>query len=146
MILCPFKDLGFYAPIIPGLEEAMTAVSQITDFTPRTIQLSDGNKILVQQSTTKDAAKQLVETHRNYLDIQYIVKGEEIMGWAPTETLTPADEYNPVKDKQMYSGYVDFVRVGEGYCYVVWPEDAHMPGVHLTAPTTMTKLVIKLKV
>jgi len=146
MILCPFKDLAFYGPIIPGLEEAMNAVSQITDFTPRTIPLSDGNKILVQQSTTKDAAKCLVETHRNYLDIQYIVKGEEIMGWAPTETLTPAEEYNATKDKQMYSGHVDFVRVGEGYCYVVWPEDAHMPGVHLAEPTTMTKLVIKLKV
>lgn len=146
MIVCPFKDLGRYAPIIPGLEEALKAVSEITDWTPRTIPLSDGNKILVQQMTSKDAATQLIETHRNFLDIQYVVEGEEVVGWAPTETLTPAEDYNPVKDKQMYSGHVDFMRIGAGYCYVVWPEDAHMPGVHLTEPTSIKKLVLKLKV
>lgn len=146
MIVCPFTNLERYAPIIPGLEEALKAVSEITDWTPRTIPLSGGNKILVQQLNSKDAATQLIETHRNFLDIQYIVEGEELVGWAPTDTLTPAEEYNPVKDKQMYSGHVDFMRIGAGYCYVVWPEDAHMPGVHLDKPTTMKKLVLKLKV
>lgn len=146
MIVCPFNNLERYAPIIPGLHEALKAVAEITDWTPRTIPLSDGNKILVQQLTSKDAATQLVETHRNFLDIQYIAEGEELVGWAPTSTLTPAEEYNPVKDKQMYSGHVDFMRIGAGYCYVVWPEDAHMPGVHLDKPTTVKKLVLKLKV
>ena len=146
MIVCPWKDLGRYEAVIPGLAEAMQAVAEITDWTPRTIPLSDGNKILVQQNTTKDAATQKVETHRNYLDIQYIVEGEETVGWAPTETLTPADEYNPVKDKQMYTGHVDFMRIGAGYCYVVYPEDAHMPGVHIDEPHSFKKLVVKLKV
>jgi YhcH/YjgK/YiaL family protein len=146
MIVCPWKDLGRYAPIIPGLEEAMKVVAELTDLTPRTIPLSDGNKILVQQNTTKDAATQKVETHRNYLDIQYLVEGEETMGWAPTWSLTPADEYNPTKDKQMFTGHVDFMRIAEGYCYVVWPEDGHMPGVHIDTPKEYKKLVIKLKV
>jgi len=146
MIVCPWKDLGRYPPVIPGLEEAMKVVAELTDLTPRTVPLSDGNKILVQQNTTKDAATQKIETHRNYLDIQYIVEGEETMGWAPTETLTPADEYNPVKDKQMYTGHVDFMRIAQGYCYVVWPEDGHMPGVHIDTPKEYKKLVVKLKV
>lgn len=146
MIVCPWKDLGRYSAVIPGLEEAMQAVAEITDWTPRTIPLSGGNKILVQQSTTKDAATQQVETHRNFLDIQYLVKGEEVVGWAPTWSLTPAAEYNETKDKQMFTGDVDFLRIREGYCYVVYPEDGHMPGVHLDQPQTYTKLVIKLKV
>ena len=146
MIVCPWKEIGRYAAVIPGLEEAVAAVAELTDLTPRTVPLSDGNKILVQQNTTKDAATQKVETHRNYLDIQYIVEGEETVGWAPTETLTPADEYNPVKDKQMYTGHVDFMRIAAGYCYVVYPEDAHMPGVHIDEPHNFKKLVVKLKV
>ena len=146
MIVCPWKDLGRYAAVIPGLEEAMKVVAELDDFTPRTVPLSDGNKILVQQNTTKDAATQKIETHRNYLDIQYIVEGEETVGWAPTETLTPADEYNPTKDKQMFTGHVDFMRIAEGYCYVVYPEDAHMPGVHIDEPHEFKKLVVKLKV
>jgi YhcH/YjgK/YiaL family protein len=128
------------------VEEALQAVSQITDWTPRTITLTGGNKILVQQSTTKDAATQQIETHREYLDIQYIVEGEETVGWAPTWSLTPAGEYNEVKDKQMFTGSVDFMRIAPGYCYVVYPEDGHMPGVHLDEPKTYRKLVVKLKV
>ncbi len=146
MIVCPFKDLGRYAAIIPGLAEAMEAVAALDDLTPRTVPLSDGNKILVQAGTTKDAATQLIEAHRNYLDIQYIVEGAETMGWAPIEKLTPAGEYNPTKDKIMYSGHVDFMDIAAGYCYVVFPEDGHMPGVHLNQPQNYRKLVVKLKV
>lgn len=146
MIVCPWSNIKKYAPLIPGLEEAMQAVAEVADWTPRTIPLSNGNKILVQEYATKEIATQLVETHRKYLDVQYIVEGEELLGWAPTETLTPAEEYNEVKDKQMYSGHVDLMRIGQGCCYVVWPEDAHMPGVHLDKPTSVKKLVLKLKV
>ena len=146
MIVCPWKDIERYAPVLPGLDEAIKAVAELTDFTPRTIPLSGGNKILVQQNTTKDASTQKVETHRNFLDIQYLVKGEEVVGWAPTWSLTPAEEYNETKDKQMFTGHVDFVRIAEGYCYVAYPEDGHMPGVHLDEPKNYTKLVIKLKV
>ncbi len=146
MIVCPFKDLGRYAPIIPGLDEALKAVAEITDWTPRTIKLSGGNKILVQEGETKSAVGKLSEVHHNYLDIQYIVEGEETVGWAPTETLTLDGEFNTEKDKGMYAGHVDFMRIGEGYCYVVWPEDAHMPGVHLDEPHHLKKLVLKLMV
>ena len=146
MIVCPWKDLGRYAAVIPGLEEAVEAAAKITDWSAGNVALSGGNKILVQQNTTKDAATQKIESHRNYLDIQYIVEGEETVGWAPTETLTPADEYNPTKDKQMFEGSVDFMRIAAGYCYVVYPEDGHMPGVHIDEPHSFKKLVVKLKV
>ena len=88
MIVCPWKDLGRYAPVIPGLEEAMEAVAAIESYEPRTIQLSGGNKILVQQGTTKPVDGQLLEAHREYLDIQYTISGSETVGWAPLETLT----------------------------------------------------------
>ena len=146
MIVCPFKDIGRYAPIIPGLEEAVKAIAELTDLTPRTVPLSGGNKILIQEDTTKDGNAQQVEAHREFLDLQYIIEGEELVGWAPLDTLTPADEYNPVKDKQMFTGHVDFMRIPAGYCYVVYPEDGHMPGSHLDTPKTSKKLIVKLKV
>ena len=146
MIVCPFKDIGRYAPIIPGLEEAVKAIAELTDLTPRTVPLSGGNKILIQEYTTKDGNAQKVEAHREFLALQYIFEGEELVGWAPLDTLTPADEYNPAKDKQMFTGHVDFMRIPAGYCYVVYPEDGHMPGSHLDTPKTSKKLIVKLKV
>lgn len=147
MIVCPFKDLSRYAAIIPGLEEAVKAVAQITDYTPRTIPLSGGNKILVQQGETRAPEGQLSEAHRDYLDIQYIVEGVDTIGWAPLETLTLDGEFDEAKDKGMYAGPVDFIAVKAGYCYVVYPEDAHMPNCHLDGKSIhFTKLVLKLKV
>lgn len=146
MIVCPWKDLGRYAAIIPGLEEALKAVEELTDLTPRTVPLSGGNKILVQQGTTKPVEGQLLEAHREYLDIQYIITGSETVGWAPLETLTLSGEFNTQKDKGMYAGSCDFMDIRAGYCYVVFPEDAHMPGSHLDAPKQYQKLVVKLKV
>ena len=142
MIICPIKDLGRYAPIIPGLEEALAVVNSLTDYTPRTIPLSGKNRILVQQNTTKPAGNS--EAHWKFLDIQCIVKGSETMGWADVATLTPANDFNEDKDVGLYSGHLEFVKINQGNCYVVFPEDAHAPGVHLDTPTEFTKLVIKL--
>ena len=146
MIVCPWKDLGRYAPIIPGLEEAIKLVNELETLEPATYPLSGGNKVLVQQGTTKAAEGQLLEAHREYLDIQYIIKGGETVGWAPVDTLELSGEFNTAKDKGMYAGHCDFMDIAEGYCYVVYPEDAHMPGSHLEVPQNYQKAVIKLKV
>ena len=146
MIVCPWKDLGRYAPILPGLEEAMKAVAELTDFSPRTVPLSDGNRFFICEGTTKDASASQVEAHRNYLDIQYILKGEETVGWAPVESLEVVQEYNPDKDISKHTGHVDYMRISEGYCYVAFPEDGHMPGVFVDEPHDFVKLVVKLKV
>ena len=146
MIVCPFKDLGRYAAIIPGLEEAVEAAAKITDWRAGNVALSGGNKILVQELDTKSPEGKLCEAHKDYLDIQYIVEGKEVVGWAPLETLTLDGEFNTAKDKGMYAGPVDFMTIRQGYCYVAFPEDAHMPNLHLEAPKHLKKLVLKLKV
>ena len=146
MIVCPWKDINRYAAVIPGLEEAVKTIEALESLEPATVPLSGGNKILVQQGTTKAAQGQLLEAHREYLDIQYIVKGKETVGWAPVDTLELSGEFNAAKDKGMYSGHCDFMEIQEGYCYVVYPEDAHMPGSHLEVPSDYVKMVVKLKV
>ena len=146
MIICPYKDLKRYEAVIPGLAEAMEFIGGLKSFEPATYPLSDGNRILVQQGTTKPVENALAEAHRKYLDIQYIVEGSEAVGWAPLETMTPAGEFNEEKDVGKYTGSFEFLNIPAGYCYVVYPEDGHMPCVHLNDPTNYTKIVVKLKV
>ena len=143
MIICPWKDIKKYAALLPGIDEAFDAVNALTEYEDKkNYPLSDGNRFFLAVTSTK--APDVAEAHRKFLDIQYIVKGSEVMGWAPVEALTPADEFNETKDKGMYAGPVDCIRITEGNCYVVFPEDAHAPGAHLDTPTEYTKLVIKL--
>ena len=146
MIICPWKELTRYEAVIPGLAEAMEAVEKLQSYEPATYPLSGSNKILVQKVTTKAWETSQLEAHREFLDIQYILEGGETVGWAPLDTLTLSGEFNTAKDKGMYAGHCDFMDIAEGYCYVVYPEDAHMPGSHLEKAQDYTKLVIKLKV
>lgn len=144
MIICPWKDIFRYEAVIPGLKEAADAIAALTSLEPATIPLSGTNKILIQAGTTKPAGA--AEAHREYLDVQLLLDGGETMGWADVSAMTPEGEFNTAKDKGMYTGEMEFVHVPAGYCYVVFPEDAHAPGVHLDQPENYKKAVIKLKV
>ena len=144
MIICPWKDIKKYAPLLPGIEEAFDAINALENFEPNTYQLPGGNRFFVVAGTT--IAPDVAEAHRKYMDIQYIVKGKETMGWADLADCQPATEFSEEKDIGMYSGDFTFHTIPEGICYVVFPEDAHMPGRHLDVPNDFVKIVVKLKV
>ena len=144
MIICPWKDIKKYASVLPGIEEAFDAVNALTDYEAKTYPLSDGNRFFVAVGTTK--APDVAEAHRKYMDIQYIVKGKEVMGWADLADCKIVGEFNEEKDIGMYEGDFEYITVNEGICYVAFPEDAHMPGRHLDVPNDFVKVVVKLKV
>lgn len=144
MIICPWKDIQKYASLLPGIEEAFQTVNALENYEPNTYQLSGGNRFFVVAGTT--IAPDVAEAHRKYLDIQYIVKGKETMGWADLADCVPATEFSEEKDIGMYSGDFTFTTIREGMCYVVFPEDVHMPGRHLDVPNDYVKVVVKLKV
>ena len=144
MIICPWKDIKKYASVLPGIEEAFDAVNALTDFEAKTYPLSDGNRFFVAVGTTK--APDVAEAHRKYMDIQYIVKGKEVMGWADLADCKIVGEFNEEKDIGKYEGNFEYITINEGICYVAFPEDAHMPGRHLDVPNDFVKVVVKLKV
>lgn len=145
MIVCPWKEIKKYASLLPGIEEAFDAVNALTEYeNKQNYPLSNGNRFFIAQQSTK--APDVAEAHRDYLDIQYIVKGKEVVGWAPLENCTLEGEFNAEKDIGMYSGDFSYLTIPEGVCYVAFPEDAHMPGRHLDVPNDFTKVVVKLKV
>lgn len=145
MIICPWKDIMRYAPVVKGLEEAVAAVNALTEFEDKKVYpLSDGNRFFISATTTKAPA--LAEAHREFLDIQYVVKGKEVVGWADLADCKPEGEFNETKDVGKYSGEFEYITVPEGICYVVFPEDAHMPSCHLDVPNDFVKVVVKLKV
>lgn len=148
MIICPWKDIRRYAGIVPGLEEAIATVESLQSMEPATYPLSNGGKVVVNApALTRDGEGRNLEAHRNFLDIQYIVEGEEYMGWAPTDALDVAVEYSAQKDCSMHSGACEFIHIPAGFCYIVFPEDAHLPQVHLNGKQTQErKILVKLKV
>ena len=145
MIICPWKEIKKYAALLPGIEEAFDAVNALTEYEDKkNYPLSDGNRFFLAVQGTK--APDVAEAHRKYLDIQYVVKGKEVMGWADLEACTPTVPFSEEKDIGMYSGPFRYYTIDEGMCYVAFPEDAHMPGRHLDAPNDYVKVIVKLAV
>lgn len=146
MIICPFKDLKRYLPLIGGLEEAMEKALAVTDFSGSSMELSHGNWMNVMEIDTISVHGRSGEAHRKYMDIQYIVEGEEVMGWAPLEQLQLVGEFNEDGDIGRYDGQWEFIRIAAGNCYVVFPEDGHLPSGHLEQSAHVKKIVLKMKV
>lgn len=144
MIICPWKDIFRYDGVIPGLEAVVAAINthdpQVSGWFP----LENG-RFMVGLHKTRPVAGAAYEAHRKYLDIQYVVTGEEVVGWAPLNSLEPADEFDADGDIGFYRGAGELIRVPAGYCYVVFPEDAHMPDCHLEQPREFWKIVVKIK-
>ena len=152
MIVCPYKDLGRYAPVIPGLEEAMKAIDAMTEWTPGTVPLSDGNRILVQEGVTKAKEEKLCEAHRKYLDVQYIAKGREAMGYLPL-TGRETCAYDEAKDFVSVScengaSCEDIARIPmtQGMFIVLYPQDGHQPKCMVDRPEPVVKIVVKVAV
>ena len=146
MIICPFKDIRRYVAAVPGLQEAIDTIEAMKDPQDGTYPLSNDGKIIVKASNQKSVDTARTEAHRKFIDVQYVIEGEEYVGWASTDTLTLDGEFNTEKDVGFYTGAVQYIRIPAGYCYIVFPEDAHAPDIYMDTPSAERKMVVKLKV
>jgi biofilm protein TabA len=85
------------------------------------------------------------EAHRNYIDLQYITSGIERIGYAHLSRLVQGD-YNPEKDFLALTGIGDFVTLSAGDFMLLFPEDAHMPGMAVGDPVPVKKVVVKIAI
>ena len=86
------------------------------------------------------------ESHRDYIDIQILLEGREIIGFAKREDLTVTDEYRP--DYELFGMVEAFDRVilEKGKFAIIYPNEPHAPGLALNAPEKVKKVVIKVRV
>ena len=87
-----------------------------------------------------------LEAHRAYIDIQFILEGEEFMGYAPLKNQTAATPFDPAKDIGFYEGEAWFTLLRKGMFAVFFPQDAHLPGRFTDKPSQVKKIVLKIAV
>jgi YhcH/YjgK/YiaL family protein len=101
-------------------------------------------RALVQRYASKPASEGRWEAHRAHIDLQMVVQGEEYIGVAPRHHLT-AEPYDSERDLQWLSGEGDRVTLRPGEFVLLWPEDAHMPGMAIGGPADVLKVVFKIR-
>lgn len=103
----------------------------------------------VMENITRDEADCKFEGHQNYIDIQFIARGVEVMGFADISKMTPNTEYNAERDLQNYENLdkASTAVIEDGEYGIFFPHDIHKPGMSLGGnKAPVKKIVVKVKV
>lgn len=105
----------------------------------------DGNTLYYMvQSYQSKAANDTPEAHRKYIDIQYVVSGVERIGVGELSDMTEEVTANPESDFWLYHGPLSDLKLSAGYFAVLFPQDAHAPGIAAGDPAPVRKVVVKV--
>ena len=96
--------------------------------------------------TSKPQSESVWEAHKNYIDVQYIVEGNECIGYEYIENLKVTQEYDSETDSMLLEGEGTMVKCGAGTFMILYPHDAHMPGAQDSGPCEMKKVIVKVRV
>jgi YhcH/YjgK/YiaL family protein len=134
----------------PSFRKALEFLHQssLADLRDGTIAL-DGKRVfaIVQRYETIAADAPRFEYHREYLDVQYVVTGEEVIGWAPADIMAVTEPYDAERDIAFGTVSADrwtAVRLGPGQAAVLFPEDGHAPRLASGTVGPVFKIVVKI--
>ena len=88
------------------------------------------------------------EAHRKYLDIQFLIEGKENIAVAPIDKMQVTSEYSRQSDVVLgnINSTVSLFEMHPGDFMILFPEEAHMPGIDLNEENQNIKMVIKIPV
>lgn len=101
---------------------------------------------IVNEFETKDKHECEVEAHKKHIDIQYLVEGIELVGYAPLTTQKPVIDYDETNDVAIYKEDVSYIKLEAGMFVIFYPTDIHQPEVREFEPLKVKKVVVKIKI
>lgn len=107
-----------------------------------------GTYASVTDYTTKDPDTTYYESHRKYIDIQYVSKGQEYIGITSLDDIrTVIKEYNEEKDIEFFDkDNGTLLLANKGKFFVFFPSDGHKPCLKVDTNAMARKIVVKVPV
>ena len=112
------------------------------------VELAAGAFALEQVYMSKPRSEGFFESHRAYIDVQFLVEGEELIEVADIGKLRVKEDKTPAKDVIIYETYAQAatLRLGPNEGAIFFPVDGHMPSLAIGTPVRVRKTVIKVPV
>jgi YhcH/YjgK/YiaL family protein len=85
------------------------------------------------------------EAHKDFNDLQYIVKGKAKMGVSPVTEATVKEAYDPDSDVGFFDAEGEYYTAEPGTFFIFTPKEAHRPGIRVEGYNTVKKIVIKVR-
>ncbi len=152
MIVGDLARVTSQIPMTPNLQSAFAYLAEHgQDELPTGRQIVDGDKVYVevQAYETIEGSYDTFEGHRSYLDIQYVVEGEELIGWVSIDDVLESKPFDTENDYWLATAARDKVtevRLHGGQLAVLYPEDMHAPRRAAGSASTVRKLVVKVAI
>jgi len=130
-----FEGLKFLKQATPNL------VCGVHEINPRV-------RAIVSEYETKPIIENGYESHRKFIDIQYLLKGKEKNCCLPLGKMKETMAYSEEKDVVFYEAEIPAqeLTLGDGYFAIYWPQDGHMPGLCTNDIVLVKKIVVKVLV
>ena len=144
MIYDHIKNIGLYKGLTPALDLALDYIANVSaDVEIGTHLLDYGVKAVVSAYETSLVNPKGYEAHRKYADIQLCVVGNELIRCKPLTQVVETILYDEAKDAARYADCpgADMI-IGDGYFLVVFPDDAHEPGLAAGGHCAQVKKVV----
>ncbi len=150
MVFDSIKNCATYYGMHKSFEKAFDFVKKAVDENlPVGKYELDGKDLFasIQEYNSKTDEQAKNEAHKNYIDIQYVISGKEIIESVEIEKATPNTEYNAEKDVMFYQKSEDAVKLvlSAGEYAILYPQDVHRPGLCVDSPAPVKKIVVKVK-
>ncbi|MCR8711185.1 YhcH/YjgK/YiaL family protein [Aliarcobacter butzleri] len=146
----------------PKFEKAFSYIQKLQDKSSKeyksleNIKIGDCNKIVLDEScfvleqayVSKDKKDCFFESHKKYIDIQYIFYGTEIMEVENINNLETIQEYNESLDYAKHAQSINSssLLIKENELAIFYPSDAHMPCLKVDKNEKIIKAVFKVAI
>lgn len=148
MIYDKIDNLEIYSGISEDIRLGLEWLRDVNpDIEKGVYELSPRVKAIVSEYTTKEVNENGYEAHKEYIDIQYLLKGSEKICCLPLEYLKETKAYKAEIDAAFYeeSGIKpQEMVIGNDFFAVFYPQDGHMPGLNFETCEIVRKVVIKI--
>lgn len=147
MIISQLRYAPKYYGVHPRLQAAIEFLMRgDLNQAPGAVEIDGKNVIaLFQEYETQATDGAPWETHDYHYDVQYLVAGEENIGYAKRENVVPTQPYNAVSDYDLIKSIDgNYVTLKQDYFAVFFPEDAHQPRVLCGKSMPVKKICIKV--
>lgn len=133
-------------------DEAFTFLKtkDLAQLKPGVYVIDSGNVIAtVSQGPTKNKEEVQWEAHRNFDDIQYIIKGKAQMGVAPSADIRAVltHPYTNAKDNMNFTNEGgEYFEADPSTFFIFSPQEMHRPAIKVPGSDNVKKIVIKVRV
>lgn len=140
------EDLSKYPE---GIQKALEYLMgrDFTKMDPGTYAI-DGKEIyaMVMDITTCPVADKRPEIHKDYVDVQFVAQGREMLGFAPDVGDLSITDGKEESDIYFYNDVGDesYLVATKGCYNIFFPNDIHRPGCMVEHPDKVRKVVVKV--